>query len=141
MASGCLAVMGQASVSDASDDASDDASGGGGSGGGGELLYWSLGEVAWRTGAPLKDGEGEEEAGGEAGAEEEGLSLFPSGLCEEDALAMSRSRSRAGRLPLSHRRPAARTPVFKRKQPWAAWRRRGPSAWWWRSKLLGPRLL
>ena len=135
--------MGQASDSDysdsdASDDAGDDASGGGGGGGGGELLYRSLGEVAWRTGAPLKDGEGEE--AGEEG-EEEGLSLFPSGLCEEDALAMSRSRPRAGRLPLSHRRPAARTPVFKRKQPWAAWRRRGPSAWWWRSKLLGPRLL
>ena len=140
MARGCLAVMGQASDSD---DASDGSGGGGGGGGGGELLYRSLGEVAWRTGAPLKDGEGEEEAGEEG--REEGLSLFPSGLCEEDALAMSRSRPRAGRLPLSHRRPAARTPVFqrlvKRKQPWAAWRRRGPSAWWWRSKLLGPRLL
>ena len=88
-----------------------------------KLLYRSLGEVTWRTGAPLK---------GEQGEDEE-LSLFPSGLYEEDALAMSR----AGPPPGS---ATARSAVFKRKQPWAARRQRGPAAWWWRSKQLGLRL-
>ena len=100
-----------------------------------KLLYRSLGEVTWRTGAPLKGEEGEEGEEGEQGeqGEDEELSLFPSGLYEEDALAMSR----AGPPPGS---ATARSAVFKRKQPWAARRQRGPAAWWWRSKQLGLRL-
>ena len=124
VANGTLAVAGDVSDGD------------GDGGGGGELLYRSLGEVTWRTGAPLKEEEGEE--GEEGEEEEEELSLFPSGLYEEDAIAMSRSHARAGPPPGG---AAARPAVFKRKQPWAARRQRGPrAAWWWRSKQLGLRL-
>ena len=123
VANGTLAVAGYKRAADDSDGDDD------GGDGDGELRYRSLGEVTWRTGAPLKEEEGEE------GDEE--LSLFPSGLYEEDAIAMSRSHARAGPPPGG---AAARPAVFKRKQPWAARRQRGPAAWWWRSKQLGLRL-
>ena len=45
--------------------------------------------------------------------------------------------SRAGLPP---GKAAARSSVFKRKQPWTARRQRGPATWWWRSKQLGLRL-
>ena len=131
VANGTLAVAGYKRAADDSDGDDDDGDGDG------ELRYRSLGEATWRTGAPLKEEEGEEgEEEGEEEEEEQGeeeLSLFPSGLHEEDAIAMSRAGPPPGKA-------AARSSVFKRKQPWTARRQRGPATWWWRSKQLGLRL-